>query len=62
MTNNSNEQWLPMREVAERLKLSQYKLSRMAQKGAIRTKPDILDARIKLVELGEVRRVFRLDQ
>ena len=54
------EQWLPMNEVAEMLKISAYKLSRMAQKGAIRTQPDILDARVKLVELNEVKRVFRI--
>ncbi|HEX2557465.1 MAG TPA: hypothetical protein VHK86_04025 [Nitrososphaera sp.] len=56
------EQWLPMSIVAERLKISAYKLSRMAQKGAIVTKPDILDARVKLVELNEVKRIFRVEE
>jgi hypothetical protein len=54
------EQWLPMREVAEMLHISYDKLSRLVRQKAIQSKNDILDQRVKLVEVSEVKRVFRL--
>jgi DNA-binding MarR family transcriptional regulator len=54
------EQWLPMKEVAKILNIPDYKLSRVAQKGSIKTKPDPVDGRVKLVEVSEVKRIFRI--
>jgi hypothetical protein len=54
------EQWLPMKEVARILNIPNYKLSRVAQKGSIRMMPDPIDGRVKLVEVNEVKRIFRI--
>lgn len=54
------EQWLPMREVAEKLNISYDKLSRLVRQKVIRTQNDVLDQRKKLVEINEVKHIFRL--
>jgi hypothetical protein len=54
------EQWLPMKEVAKALGIPDYKLSRVAQKGSIQMRPDPIDGRVKLVEINEVKRIFRI--
>lgn len=54
------EQWLPMKDVAKMLNIPDYKLSRVAQKGSIQMKPDPVDGRVKLVEVNEVKRIFRI--
>ncbi len=56
----NTEQWLPMRDVAEMLNISYDKLSRLVRQKAIRTQDDILDQRVKLVEVSEVKKVFRI--
>jgi hypothetical protein len=56
----SSEQWLPMREVAESLHISYDKLSRLVRQKVIRTQSDVLDQRKKLVEINEVRHIFRV--
>ena len=56
----STEQWLPMREVAENLHISYDKLSRLVRQKVIRTQSDVLDQRKKLVEINEVRQIFRV--
>lgn len=56
------EEWLPMRDVAEQLKISYYKLQRLVDRGEISSKPDTLDRRVKLVEISEVKRVFRIKE
>ena len=56
----SSEQWLPMKEVAENLQISYDKLSRLVRQKVIRTQSDVLDQRKKLVEINEVRRIFRV--
>lgn len=56
----NTEQWLPMKEVAEMLNISYDKLSRLVRQKAIQTQDDILDQRVKLVEVNEVKKVFRI--
>jgi hypothetical protein len=55
-----NQEWLPMKEAAAQLKISYYKLIRMVDRGKLETREDDLDRRVRLVNLEEVRRVFRL--
>jgi len=56
----SGEQWLPMREVANMLGISYDKLGRLVRRREIRSQDDPLDQRLKLVELSEVKRIFRI--
>jgi hypothetical protein len=56
----TQEQWVTMREAATTLKLSYYKIQRLAAQGSLSTRDDVLDKRVKLVNLEEVRRVFRI--
>lgn len=58
----AEERWLPMREVADLLHISYDKLSRLVRQKAIQAQDDILDQRVKLVEVNEVKRVFRIKQ
>ena len=57
----NTEQWLPMKEVAEMLNISYDKLSRLVRQKIIKTQDDVLDQRVKLVEVEQVKRVFRLN-
>lgn len=55
--------WVPMREAAAILKAEGYKvspntISRLANRGTIQTKDDPVDARVRLVDLDELRRLF----
>lgn len=54
-----DEEWLPMREVAKMLNISYDKLSRLVRQKIIQTRDDVLDQRVKLVEVNEVKKVFR---
>jgi hypothetical protein len=56
----TEEQWMSMKETALLLKISYNKLSRLVRQKAIRTQDDVLDQRAKLVEVNEVKRVFRI--
>jgi hypothetical protein len=52
-----------MRQAAEILKAEGYKvspntISRLANRGIIQTKDDPIDARVRLVDLEELRRLF----
>lgn len=52
-----------MREAAAILKAEGYKvspntISRLANRGTIQTKDDPVDARVRLVDLDELRRLF----
>ncbi len=49
------EQWVPMRDAAKQLGVSTSKLSRLAKRGVIKTHTDVLDQRVKLVDLTEVK-------
>lgn len=57
----AEEQWLPMKEVAKILNVSYDKLSRLVRQKVLRTQNDVLDQRVKLVELNEVKRIFRIN-
>ena len=55
--------WVPMREAAAILKAEGFKISpntvsRLANRGAIQAKDDPVDARVRLVDLDELRRLF----
>jgi hypothetical protein len=55
--------WVPMREAAAILKAEAFKvspntISRLAHRGTIQTKDDPVDARVRLVDLDELRRLF----
>lgn len=54
------EDWRPMKEVAELLDISYYKLQRLVDRGTVSSKEDSLDRRVKLVNVEEVKRVFRI--
>ena len=60
-TSMQNQVWLPMKEAAERLGISYYKLIRMVDRGKIQTMSDDLDRRVRLVNLEEVKKVFRIN-
>ncbi len=62
MTDNNitNEQWLPMKEIAAMLNISYDKLGRLVRRKEIRVKYEPLDQRVKLVELNEVKRMFKI--
>lgn len=56
----SGEQWVPMKEAAEMLNISYDKLGRLVRRREIRSQDDPLDQRVKLVEINEVKRIFRI--
>jgi len=43
---------------AERLKVNRNKISRLAGRGSIQTRDNPLDARVRLVDLNEIRALF----
>ncbi len=53
-----SEEWVTIREAAKRLNVGRNKISRLANRGQIRTKDNPLDARVTLVDLTEVRIIF----
>ncbi len=53
-----SEEWITMQEAAKRLKVGRNKISRLSSRGLIQTKENPLDARVKLVNLTEVRAIF----
>ena len=53
-----SEEWIPMTEAARRLKVRVNKISRLAKREVIQTKDNPLDARVRLVNLNEVRVIF----
>ncbi len=52
------EQWVPLSQAAQRVGVSQAKLSRMAALGEIKTKKDPKDKRKTLVDLNELNKLF----
>jgi hypothetical protein len=52
------EQWVTMKDAAKAVGTSASKISRLAAIGAIEVKTDIIDRRLKLVNLEQVREVF----
>jgi hypothetical protein len=55
-----DDQWVPMSEAAQRLGIQYNRITRLAARGKIETRIDVLDDRVKLVNLDELRRVFRI--
>ncbi len=58
--NTTAEEWVSVKEAADRLNISYWKLLRLADRGAIRTQENVLDRRQKLVEINEIKRVFNI--
>jgi hypothetical protein len=58
MNVSTDEQWLPMREVAKMLDIRYDKLARLARQNTIRSKDYPLDQRVRLVELNEVKKMY----
>ena len=59
------QKWVPMREAATILKSEGYKvsantISRLANRNVIQAKDDPVDARVRLVDLDELRGLFAL--
>jgi hypothetical protein len=54
------EQWVSMREAANITGVSYFRIQRMADRGKLQTKEDELDRRLRLVNVEEVKRVFRV--
>jgi hypothetical protein len=52
------EQWVTMSQAAEIIGVPLSQISRLARDGAIRSKKDTVNKRIKLVDLVEVRTLF----
>jgi hypothetical protein len=53
-----NEEWVTIQEAARRLKVGRNKISRLIGRGVLQTKDNPLDARVKLVNFVEVRKIF----
>jgi len=53
-----SEEWVTMQEAANRLKVNRNKISRLASRGAIKSRENPLDARVRLVDLIEIRALF----
>ncbi len=53
-----SEEWVTMQEAANRLRINRNKISRLASRGAIQTRDNPLDARVRLVDLNEIRALF----
>jgi len=52
------EQWVTMKQAAEAVGVSATQISRLAKRGQIRAEKDILNKRVTLVELNEVKQLF----
>lgn len=53
-----NEEWVTIKEAAVRLRIGRNKISRLVNKGTIQTQDNPLDARVRLVNLNELRAIF----
>lgn len=52
------EQWVTMQDASKVLGVAPYKLSRLASKNRIKSKKDVLDERVRLVDLTELKSLF----
>jgi hypothetical protein len=55
-----DDQWVTMSEASQRLGIPYNRITRLAAKGKIETRTDVLDERVKLVNIEELKRVFRI--
>lgn len=53
-----NEQWVPLKEAAKKLKVSRYKLNQLIDRGLVETRDNIRDNREKLVNIDQARQVL----
>jgi hypothetical protein len=53
-----SEEWVTITEAANRLKVRRNKISRLASRGVIETRDNPLDARVRLVNLNELKVLF----
>jgi len=53
------EEWVTMKEAAKSVGTSASKISRLASIGAIEVRENIIDRRLKLVNLEQVKELFR---
>ncbi len=58
-----NEQWVSMSDASAKLRsegirVSVSKISRLAERGTIKSESDPLDERVRLVELNQLRELF----
>lgn len=53
-----NEEWVTIQEASERLSIKRNKISRLASRGVIQSRENPLDARVRLVDLNELRSLF----
>ena len=54
------EQWVPMSKASKELGVSTAKLSQMAKTGEISSKKHLIDKRITLVDIQELKTLFGL--
>ena len=59
-----NEEWVPITDAirrlrAENIEIGRNKMSRLISRGVIRTKSNPLDARVRLVDLVEIRALYQ---
>ena len=54
-----SEEWVPIQEASDRLKVRRNKISRLGSRGVIQTRENPLDARVRLVNLNELRTLFK---
>jgi predicted site-specific integrase-resolvase len=56
----SDEEWMNMKDVASQLQISYWKLQRLVDRGTIPSKDDPLDRRARLVNINEVKQIFKI--
>ncbi len=54
-----SEEWVTIQEAADRLDIKRNKISRLASRGVIQSRENPLDARVRLVDLNELRALFK---
>lgn len=54
----SQEQWVSMTEASKILEVPLSQISRLAKSGEITAVKDAINKRVKLVELGQVKKIF----
>ena len=58
---NQESTWVPMSEAAKAVGVNLSKISRLATQRKIQSRSTPYDERIKLVDLNEVKRYFRVE-
>ncbi len=57
--SGTNEEWVTIQEASDRLGIKRNKISRLASRGVIQSRTNPLDARVRLVDLNELRALFK---